>query len=185
MTHPRSPQAARDGLREVAQRWHDAHRQGRLAGASCACERRDGSVCELAAALAAATPEPRDVRLLGHIESLMTMYHEHAHSGPLHGCREVACVESRRLLNATSAATPEPPRSTPDWMAADRSLAVEHREDDQPCGCDECMSYGAEDEGFDWYKVAPPRRIVLRALDSGDDRLAPLAVAFREHEEAR
>lgn len=70
----------------------------------------------------------------------------------------------------------------PDFMAADRALAVEHREDDQPCGCDECMSYGAEDEGFDWYKVSPARRIVLRVLDSGDDRLAPIATAFREHE---
>lgn len=69
-------------------------------------------------------------------------------------------------------------------LNADRALAVEHREDDQPCGCDDCMSYGAEDEGFDWYRLRPERRIALRVLDSGDDRLAPLAQTICEHEEA-
>ncbi len=86
----------------------------------------------------------------------------------------------RDLLARDVGAGPE----RPDFMAADRALAVTHREDDQPCGCDDCMSYGAEDSGFDWYKVAPARRIVLRVLDSGDERLAPIATAFREHEEA-
>ena len=71
-----------------------------------------------------------------------------------------------------------------DWLAVDRLLAVEHREDDQACGCDECMSYGAEEMGADWYRLTPARRIALRVLDSGDDRLAALAVTIREHEEA-
>jgi hypothetical protein len=40
----------------------------------------------------------------------MTMYHEAAHAGALHGCREVACVETRRLLNgiALRSSTPVP-----------------------------------------------------------------------------
>ncbi len=104
--------------------------------------------------------------------------HEHAFRGP-HRFHE---WDPDRAWRADYAASLDAARAS--FMAADRALAVAHREDDQPCGCDNCMSYGAEDEGFDWYKIAPARRIVLRALDSGDDRLAPLAVAFREHEEA-
>jgi hypothetical protein len=69
-------------------------------------------------------------------------------------------------------------------MAIDRLLAVAHREDDQPCGCDDCMGYGAEDAGSDWYRIPVANRIVMRILDSGDDRFAPLVKAFRDHEDA-
>lgn len=72
----------------------------------------------------------------------------------------------------------------PDFAAADRALAVPHREDDQACGCDVCMDYGAEDNGADWSRFPAANRIVIRALDSGDERLAPLAEAFRDHETA-
>lgn len=41
------------------------------------------------------------------------------------------------------------PSEALDLAAIDRLLAVEHREDDQPCSCDECMEYGAEDAGAD------------------------------------
>ena len=68
--------------------------------------------------------------------------------------------------------------------SVDRALAVLHREDDKPCGCDGCMSYGAEDEGFNWDKMAPARRIAIRILDSGDDRFAPIVTAIREHDAA-
>lgn len=55
-------------------------------------------------------PDVPDVAWLkGHIESLMTMYHECAHAGPLHGCREVACVESRRIINRAAADKPTEP----------------------------------------------------------------------------
>jgi hypothetical protein len=67
---------------------------------------------------------------------------------------------------------------------ADRALAVPHREDDRPCGCDSCMDYGAEDEGFDWTRIPPANRIAIRVLDSGDDRFALLVTALREHAEA-
>lgn len=68
-----------------------------------------------------------------------------------------------------------------DFDAADRALAVAHRDDDRPCGCDSCMDYGAEDEGVAWDRLTPARRIAIRVLDSGDDRLAPLATAIREN----
>lgn len=68
-----------------------------------------------------------------------------------------------------------------DWYAIDRILAVPHREDDQPCACDECMSYGAEEAGADWYRLSPVRRIALRVLDSDDDRLAPLRDVIHEN----
>ena len=63
-------------------------------------------------------------------------------------------------------------------------FSVPHREDDEPCACDECMSYGADDEGFDWYRIPAANRIVMRILDGGDSRLAPLVEAFRDHEYA-
>ncbi len=72
-----------------------------------------------------------------------------------------------------------------DWGAIDRLLAVSHREEDEPCACDSCMDYGAEEAGADWYRLSPERRIALRVLDSGDDRLAPLATTIREHDEAK
>lgn len=68
--------------------------------------------------------------------------------------------------------------------AADRALAVPHREDDEACGCDDCMDYGAEDVGAAWHRLTPARRIALRVLDSGDDRFAPIVRAIREHDAA-
>ena len=95
-------------------------------------------------------------------------------------------VLDRALREAEAAAGPrdESWDQRTAFAMAERALAVPHREDDQPCGCDECMAYGAEDEGADWYRFPTPRRIVIRALDSGDDRLAPLAQAVRDHEAA-
>jgi hypothetical protein len=69
-----------------------------------------------------------------------------------------------------------------DMPAIDRLLAVAHREDDEPCSCDECMSYGAEDAGADWYRIPVANRIAMRILDGADDRLAVLAAAFRDHD---
>lgn len=71
-----------------------------------------------------------------------------------------------------------------DLAAIDRLLAVAHREDDQPCSCDECMSYGAEDVGADWARIPPANRIAIRILDGADDRFAVLAAAFRDHDAA-
>jgi hypothetical protein len=72
-------------------------------------------------------------------------------------------------------------REALDLLAIDRLLAVEHREDDEPCSCDECMSYGAEDEGFDWYRIPAANRIAMRILDGGDERFSEIAKAFRDH----
>lgn len=74
------------------------------------------------------------------------------------------------------------PVEEPDLTAIDRLLAVPHREDDEPCSCDECMSYGAEDAGADWHRIPPANRIAMRILDGADDRLAALVAAFRDHE---
>lgn len=73
--------------------------------------------------------------------------------------------------------------STVDWTAIDRMLAVAHdpESEDQACSCDECMAYGAEDAGFDWYRLSPVRRIALRLLDGDDARLAPLRDAINEN----
>lgn len=68
--------------------------------------------------------------------------------------------------------------------AIDRLLAAPHREDDEPCSCDECMAYGAEDAGADWYRIPPANRIVMRVLDGADDRFAALLAAFRDHDSA-
>lgn len=68
-------------------------------------------------------------------------------------------------------------------VALDRALAVPHRDDDQPCSCDECMAYGAEDSGADWYRIPPANRVAIRILDGADDRLAAIAKAFRDHDE--
>lgn len=76
------------------------------------------------------------------------------------------------------------PSEALDLAAIDRLLAVEHREDDQPCSCDECMEYGAEDAGADWYRMPAANRIAIRILDGADTRLAVLAAAFRDHDAA-
>ena len=70
-----------------------------------------------------------------------------------------------------------------DLAAIDRLLAVAHREDDEPCNCDECMAYGGDDNGVDWYRVPVANRIAIRILDGADDRFAPLVKAFRDHDE--
>ena len=67
----------------------------------------------------------------------------------------------------------------------DRALALPHREDDNPCSCDECMAYGAEDAGADWYRIPSENRVAMRLLDGADDRLAALTQAFRDHEAAQ
>lgn len=67
--------------------------------------------------------------------------------------------------------------------ALDRVLTPDHR-DDLPCGCDDCMSYGAEDIGADWARVSAAGRIAMRVMDSGDERLGWMAQAFRAHESA-
>lgn len=74
--------------------------------------------------------------------------------------------------------------TVPDLFHIDRLLAVEHRADDEPCSCDECMSYGAEDAGVNWFRIPPANRIAMRILDGADERLAVLAKAFRDHDEA-
>lgn len=68
--------------------------------------------------------------------------------------------------------------------AVDRALALAHRTDDKLCGCDSCMEYWAEDEGINWFGLTAARRIVLRVLDSGDDRFEPLVRGISEHDEA-
>jgi hypothetical protein len=75
---------------------------------------------------------------------------------------------------------PEEP-SMLDLTAVDRLLAVAHREDVQPCNCDECMAYGGDDNGVDWYRVPVANRIAIRILDGADDRFEPLVTAFRAH----
>ena len=63
----------------------------------------------------------------------------------------------------------------------DRALTPPHRDDDKLCGCDSCMEYWAEDEGVNWSRLIPQRRVALRVMDSGDDRLEPLRTAFVEN----
>lgn len=71
-----------------------------------------------------------------------------------------------------------------DLLAVDRLLAVPHRDDDQPCSCDECMAYGAEDAGADWFRMPVANRIAIRILDGADSRFADLAEAFAAHDAA-
>ena len=72
-------------------------------------------------------------------------------------------------------------REVPGLHAIDRMLSVGHR-GDLPCACDGCMEYGAEDTASDWHRIPVANRIVMRILDSGDDRMAALVKAFRDHE---
>ncbi len=67
------------------------------------------------------------------------------------------------------------------WVAS-WALALPHRLDDKLCGCDSCMDYAGEDEGFAWDRLPPASRIILRVLDSGDDRFEPIRAAIREHD---
>ena len=48
-----------------------------------------------------------------------------------------------------------------------------HRDDDQPCGCDDCMDLLAEDAGINWSRLPIVERDRLR-LESGDDRFLAL-----------
>lgn len=102
---------------------------------------------------------------------------------PARGGGPCDCIDL--LVDGLERAALAAPRSDAlDAMAVDRLLALEHREDDEPCSCDECMSYGAEDAGADWYRIPPANRIAMRILDGADERFAALAKAFRDHDAA-
>jgi hypothetical protein len=110
--------------------------------------------------------------------------------GRIHDSGCGTCDAGRALLNSdhelpslTPGALPDHPEepSMLDLTAVDRLLAVAHREDDQPCNCDECMAYGGDDNGVDWYRVPVANRIAIRILDGADDRFEPLVTAFRAH----
>jgi ribosome-binding protein aMBF1 (putative translation factor) len=89
----------------------------------------------------------------------------------------------RSIARLIAAGVTLTPAIDAELRAIDLMLTVTHR-DDLPCACDDCMDYGAEDAGADWARIPAANRIVMRILDSGDDRLAPLVEAFRNHESA-
>ena len=104
--------------------------------------------------------------------------------GPYTDRGDVAADSAYAALRAALAAAPATDRERLGLRAADAALALPHRDDGQPCGCDSCMDYAAEDEGVAWHRLSPERRITLRVLDSGDERLSPLRLTIREHEAA-
>jgi len=65
----------------------------------------------------------------------------------------------------------------PGPIAPARGWQLSHRDDDQPCGCDDCMELQAEDAGVAWWRLPKADRERLRRNSSGDDRLAAIAPA--------